>query len=84
MPTRVLPANYMIKATALNAVMSGVHSEWTYKTLEQAYDGIIDFKVEILGGQAVSFMRARKMRNLSFDSAWHKLKVDDNFEITLE
>ena len=32
--------------TQLIAFISGIHSPWTYKQLEAAADGIVDFKVE--------------------------------------
>ena len=31
-----------------------------------------------------NFIRVRKMLNAKFDARWHRLKVNDNFEITLE
>ena len=62
--------------------MIGVHSEWAYKRFEGASEGIVDFKLEELGGRNI--MRIRNMRNVGFNSLWHPLKINDNLEITLD
>lgn len=82
--TRVLPAASMTKATNVRGITVGVHSDSAYKQLEAANDGVIDLKVEEREGELHNFIRIRKMLNAKFDSRWHKLKVNDNFEITLE
>jgi KaiC/GvpD/RAD55 family RecA-like ATPase len=65
-------------------VVRGVHSEWVYKRLEDAYDGIIDFRLEETGEETQDLMRIRSMRDLRHDRKWHRLKIADNFEVTLE
>jgi KaiC/GvpD/RAD55 family RecA-like ATPase len=52
--------------------------------LEAAVDGIIDFKLEEVGEETINLMRLRSMRNVGFDSRWHRLRVKENFEVTLE
>ena len=47
-------------------------------------DGIVDFKLEEAEGEMVNFMRIRRMREIGFQSRWHRLKLDENFEVTLE
>jgi len=82
--TRLIPGGRMRKVTAITAVMIGVHSEWVYKRFEGACEGIVDFKLEEVGGHIRNIMRIRNMRNVCFNSQWHRLKMSDNFEITLE
>jgi KaiC/GvpD/RAD55 family RecA-like ATPase len=64
--------------------MKGVHGESVYSRLEAASDGIVDIKVEELGGEIKNLLRIRTMRNIAFDSRWHILKISENFEVTLE
>ena len=37
-----------------------------------------------MGEQAATIMRIRSMRDVSFDARWDRLKVSENFEVTLE
>ena len=82
--SRVFPAAALRKITAIRGFMKGVHSEKAYSRLEGAADGIIDFKLEELGEEAKNLMRIRSMRNVGFDSRWHPLKINENFEVILE
>jgi len=82
--TRAHPLATMIKATGIAGLMKGVHSDWVYSRLEAANDGIVDVKVEELGGEIKNLLRIRTMRNVSFDSRWHVLKIDGNFDVTIE
>lgn len=82
--TRYLPGSKMRKVTQVVGVMAGTQSDWAYKRLEGACDGIIDFKLGETGGRTQSVMRIRNMRNVRFDSQWHPLRISENFEVTLE
>ena len=82
--TRMLPISSLWKSSAIGGLMKGVHSEWTYKTLEAGFDGVIDFRLDETGEQARSMIRIRSMRNVGFDSHWHSVKVADNSEVTIE
>ena len=84
MLARVIPGGRMRKITAILGIMSGVHSEWAYRRLEGACDGVIDFKLDELDRSTRSVMRIRNMRNAAFDSQWHPLIIGENFEVTLE
>ncbi len=81
---RFVPTLRQRQITTIGTVMIGVHSEWTYKQFESAFDGIVDFKVEELGGELRTMMRIKAMHDVAFDSKWHPLKVEENFEVTLE
>jgi KaiC/GvpD/RAD55 family RecA-like ATPase len=82
--TRAIPVGPARKSTSIDALVKGVWSEYVYKSWEAAVDGIIDFKLEEEGKTTRDLMRIRSMRNVHFDREWHELKVDRNFEVTLE
>jgi len=82
--TRRIPASSKRRITCLRGLVKGVHSDWAYRTLEAAVDGIIDFKVDEVNGARRSFIGIRNMRNVAFDSRWHPLRIGQNFEIMLE
>jgi KaiC/GvpD/RAD55 family RecA-like ATPase len=85
---RASPSASIMKSTRIVGVIRGVHSDWAYKMLEAAADGIIDFKLEEVadrvGEQASTIVRIRSMKNAVFDGRWHRLTVGKNFEVTLE
>jgi len=82
--TRFIPLGQMIKLTNVHGLMKGVHSDWVYSRFEAANDGIVDVKVEEYEGEIRNLLRIRTMRNLGFDSHWHALKINENFEVTLK
>lgn len=82
--TRLIPIGSLWKATGIGGVIKGVHSDWVYKNLEAASDGVIDIKLDETSEEARSMIRIRSMRNASFDSKWHPLSVNENLEVTLE
>ncbi len=57
--------------TSLFVLIRGVHSEWLYRTLEAAHDGIIDFRLDEAGEETRNLIRVRSMQNVGFDSRWH-------------
>ena len=85
MLSRVFPMAKRRHITQFTSILAdGVHSKWTYKQLEAAVDGVVDFKLEDRNNAAVSLIRVRSMRNVRFDSNWPVLKTRENFEVTLE
>ncbi len=82
--TRGIPAARLTKVTGIRGVIRGVQSDWAYKQLEAAHDGVIDFKLEESGAETRNLFRISSMRNVAFDSKWHPLKIAQNFEVTLE
>ena len=82
--TRPIPMAKARQITQLIGFMGGIHSTWAYKQLEAGVDGIVDFKVDEVNGERRTFIGIRNMRNVSFDSRWHPLKIGENFEVTLE
>jgi KaiC/GvpD/RAD55 family RecA-like ATPase len=82
--TRFIPSFRFRKSTAIRAIMKDVHSNWVVQQLEGAHDGILDFKLDETSDPAQNLIRIRSLRNVGFDGRWHKLKISENFEITLE
>ena len=68
----------------VRGLMDGLLSDWAYKQLESAHDGIIDFKIDKTSDPHRNQMRIRTMRNVPFDGSWHQLKTSKNFEVKLE
>ena len=82
--TRIFPSHRLRKSTGIAGYAKGINSAWVYEQLEGAVDGIIDFKLEEAEGEMVNFMRIRTMRDIGFHSRWHRLKLGENFSLTLE
>jgi len=82
--TRPIPMLKVRQITSLIGIIEGIHSVWAYKQLEAAADGIIDFKLDDSGEETRSMMRIRNMQNVSCDRRWHHLKINKNFEVTIE
>jgi KaiC/GvpD/RAD55 family RecA-like ATPase len=82
--TRIFPGAFHSKSTLIIGVIRGIHSEWAYKQLEDAADGVFDFKIEEMGEESRDIFRIRSMRNVSFDRRWHRLKLGENLEVSLE
>jgi KaiC/GvpD/RAD55 family RecA-like ATPase len=84
MLTRVLPIAPVKKSTLIFGIMKGVHSEWAYKQLEGASDGIIEFRVNESGGVPKDVVQIKTMRNVHYNREVTELKVQENFEVTLK
>ena len=82
--TRGFPSFKSRKITTIRGIIGGLHSDWFRKSVEAASDGIIDFKLDEATDPPRNLMRVRNMRNVGFDGRWHSLKIDENFEVTLE
>jgi KaiC/GvpD/RAD55 family RecA-like ATPase len=81
--TRPIPMSKPRQITQLIGFMSGIHSNWAYKQLEAAVEGIVDFKVEETREPARDLVRMRSMRKVGFDRKWRELSVGANCEISL-
>lgn len=67
----------------LQGIMRGVHSDWLYKWMENASDGIIDLRVMERDDEVNTFLRIRSLRGQPHDSRWHKIEVMKNGEARL-
>jgi len=82
--TRLIPISSLWTSTGIGGVIRGLHSEWVYKNLEAAVDGVIDIKLDDTAEEARSMMRIRSMRNVVFDARWHPLKTAETSDVSLE
>ena len=83
--TRGIPIAVSRQSTSLAGMMTGLHSEWVYKQIEGASDGTVDFKLdEEAKGETVDLIRIRNLRSALFTKGWHRLKIGESFEVTLE
>jgi KaiC/GvpD/RAD55 family RecA-like ATPase len=81
--TRVFPRSPLWKATLINPLVRGLHSDWLYKALESSADGVIDFKLDESHDPAQNLVRIRSLRNARFDGRWHTLQVAENLEVMM-
>ena len=81
--TRAIPSSYTRQSTSIDGILNGVHSEWAYRQLEAAYDGVIDFKLEEDDKRTTDVIRIRTMRDLTHDRNWHELSIGKNLEIAI-
>jgi KaiC/GvpD/RAD55 family RecA-like ATPase len=81
--TRIIPIASLWKSTGIGGVIKGIHTDWAYKSLEAASDGVIDFKLDETGEETRTMIRIKSMRGTGFDSRSHSLKADEHFEVTL-
>lgn len=83
--TRAFPITKLgERTTTVICILRGVHSHSAYEQLEAASDGVIDLKVEEVSGQWSNFISVRSMRDVGYDSRWHRLSISENLEVTLE
>ena len=82
--TRLIPISSLWTSTGIGGIIKGVHSEWVYKNLEAASDGVIDIKLDESKEEARSMMRIRSMRNVGFDAHWYPLKIAETSQVSLE
>jgi KaiC/GvpD/RAD55 family RecA-like ATPase len=74
----------MTQSTIITALISDLHSNWVYRNLEAAVEGIIDVKLDEGSNPSRNLMRIRSMRGVDYDGHWHPLRVANNLEVTIE
>jgi len=82
--TRIFPSGSYTKSTLLVGLIRGVHTEWVYGQLEDAADGVIDYKLEEIGEETSDVLRIRSMRSVGYDRKWHRVNIGENLEVTIE
>ena len=82
--TRIYPMAKLRDCTLIGSLVRGIHSDWVYRRFEVAADGVIDFKLDESVDPAQNLVRIRSMKDIGFDGRWHRLKIGENFEVTLE
>lgn len=81
--TRLCPQQRKMQRITIMGLVRGIHSDWFYKRMEAATDGVIDIQVLEREGKARNFLRVRGIRGLPHDSAWHEIEMRPNGEAVL-
>ena len=84
MLTRVFPIASARKSTLVLGIKKGVHREGAYRQLEGSADGIVEFRLEDVGGRTRDLMQVRSMRNVHYKREAAELKLQDDFQVTLQ
>jgi len=82
--TRVFPSAFHSKSTMIIGLTRGIHPDWVYRQLEDVADGVIDFKLDEVAEETRDVCRIRSMRNVAFDRKWHRLRIGQNLDVTLD
>lgn len=82
--TRIYPMAKLRDCTLIGSLVRGIHSDSVYRRFEAAADGVIDFKLDESVDPVQNLVRIRSMKDIGFDGRWHRLKIGENFEVTLE
>jgi KaiC/GvpD/RAD55 family RecA-like ATPase len=81
--TRQNPQQRKMQRITIRGLVRGLHSDWFYKRMEAAFDGVVDLQVMEREGKARNFLRDRGIRGLPHDSAWHEIEMRPNGEAVL-
>jgi KaiC/GvpD/RAD55 family RecA-like ATPase len=82
--TRALPQARARGRAFVHSAVVRAHSEAFYKQFESLMDGIVEFKMEEVGGTTQQLVRVKVLRGRKYDQQWHRLRVKDGFEVFLE
>ena len=80
---RVNPGERKRRGITIQGLVRGLHSDWLYKRMESASDGIIDIRVMERGEESKNLLRFRTLRGQPHDSRWHELQIKSNGEVAL-
>lgn len=83
MESRVNPEERKRRTITLQGFVRGIHSDWLYRRMEGASDGVIDIRVMERGEEAKSLLRVRSLKGQPHDSRWHEIEIKPNGEATL-
>ncbi|OFX17719.1 hypothetical protein A3K71_05620 [archaeon RBG_16_50_20] len=83
MESRVNPEERKRKSITLQGFVRGIHSDWLYKRMESASDGVIDIRVMERGEETKNLLRVRSLKGQPHDSRWHEIEIKSNGEANL-
>jgi len=83
MESRVNPEERKRRSITLQGFVRGVHSDWLYKRMEGASDGVIDIRVMERGDEAKNLLRVRSLKGQPHDSRWHEIEIKPTGEAAL-
>lgn len=81
--SRVNPEERKRKGVTIQGLVRGVHTDWLYKRMESASDGIVDIRVMERGEEAKNMLRLRTLKGQPHDARWHVIEIKSNGETTL-
>jgi len=81
--SRVNPEERRRRGITVQGLVRGIHSDWLYKRMESASDGVIDIRVMERGEEAKSLLRIRSLKGQPHDSRWHEIQIKPNGEVAL-
>lgn len=81
--TRLMPRATAFQSTRIMGLVRGVHSDWAYKQLELAADGVIDFKLDESTDPPRNLVRIRSLHDVNFDGRWHQAEITETTEVTV-
>jgi KaiC/GvpD/RAD55 family RecA-like ATPase len=81
--TRVAPTSRKSGWISLVGIVRGVHSDFFYKRLENALDGVIEVRVLERDDEAKNFLRIRGLKGKRYDAHWHEIQIKPNGEAIL-
>ncbi len=61
----------------------GLHSDWFYRRLENAADGLMEVKVAEQDEQLKIVLRVSSMKGQPHDARWHAIKIGSGGEAAL-
>ncbi len=81
--SRVNPEERKRKGITIQGLVRGLHSDWLYKRMESASDGIIDVRVMERGDETKNLLRLRTLKGQPHDTRWHEIEIKSNGEAIL-
>lgn len=82
--TKIIPGTRATQRVQLLGISRGMHSDYVYKSLEDAAYGVVDIKTQEVANELESLVRVRSLKGEVHDSAWHRILLNENFEMSLE
>ena len=62
----------------------GLHSDWFYRRLENAADGLVEVRVMERDDKLGTFLRVSSLKGQQHDAGWHRVEVKPNGEALVE
>jgi KaiC/GvpD/RAD55 family RecA-like ATPase len=78
--SRVNPEERKRKSITLQGVVRGIHTDWLYKRMESACDGVVDIRVMERADEARTFLRIRSLKGQPHDARWHEVMIKSTGE----
>lgn len=74
--TRVIPRIKIHERISFSAFVSGIHSSYFYKSMEDLVDGVIDIGLETAASETYTKIRMRSFKKGRFESSWRRVRFE--------